>query len=161
MSKMRIVESDSMSRPDVLIFDQPSAFVEGEYPLHSVVVIELKRPERTNYDSEEQDPFEQIYTYIDDLKAGKVFGPDGQHVQLSSDTRFYCYLLADLTPKLRQLARRNDFFHTPDELGFYKFSQNYNAYFEIVSYRKLLEDAKKRNRVLFEKLSLPGYGVDG
>jgi hypothetical protein len=39
MSKMRIVESDSMSRPDVLIFDQPSAFVEGEYPLLSVVVI--------------------------------------------------------------------------------------------------------------------------
>jgi len=31
----------------------------------------------------------------------------------------------------------------------------YNAYIEIISYDKLLEDANKRNQVLFDKLNLP------
>lgn len=161
LSRMRIIESGSNSRPDVLVFDQPSAFAEGEYPLQSVVIIELKRPDRNNYDADEKNPFDQVYAYIDDLRAGRVLGPDGQHIQLASSTRFYCYILADATPRFRQLAKRNDFFDTPDELGFYKFSQNYNAYIEVISYRKLFEDAKKRNRVLFEKLALPGYETEG
>lgn len=160
-SRMQIVDSNSVNRPDVLVFDQPSAFTEGEYPLQSIVIIELKRPERNDYSADSKNPFEQVYTYIDDLKAGRVLGPDGQHVQLNSNTRFYCYILADITPSFRQLARRNEFFDTPDELGFYKFSRNYNAYIEVVSYRKLFEDAKKRNRVLFEKLALPGYEHEG
>ena len=39
-------------------------------------------------------------------------------------------------------------------MGFfgYKDSDELNAYIEIISYEKLLEDAKKRNRILFDKL---------
>ncbi len=29
------------------------------------------------------------------------------------------------------------------------------AYIEVITYAKLVQDAKKRNRVLFEKLNLP------
>lgn len=156
-SKMKVIDSVSRDRPDVLIFDRPAAFVEGEFPFQSIVIIELKRPQRNNYSGEDKDPCEQVYAYIEDILAGKVIGEDRQHLQVSDKTRFYCYILADMTSNLKRLAKRNEFYETPDGLGYFKFSQNYNAYVEIISYRKMLEDAKRRNRVLFEKLALPGY----
>jgi hypothetical protein len=159
LSVAKVVDVESRKRPDVLIFDRPSAFVEGEYPFDSVVIIELKRPQRNAYGTEEKDPCQQVLSYIEDIQGGKVIGEDGQHLQISDKTRFYCYILADITPNLRRIVKRNDFFETPDGLGYFKFTQNFNAYIEIVSYRKLVEDAKRRNRVLFEKLSLPGYSV--
>ena len=42
----------------------------------------------------------------------------------------------------------------PDSLGYFDFNETYNAYFEILSYDKILNDARKRNRVLFDKLGL-------
>ena len=44
---------------------------------------------------------------------------------------------------------------TPDNLGYYGFNEALNAYYEVISYTKLLSDAQKRNRVLFDKLNLP------
>ncbi|RBH43934.1 hypothetical protein C3F00_038620, partial [Pseudomonas sp. MWU13-2860] len=44
------INSESDDRPDILIFDRPSAFIEGDYPHQAVVIIELKRPERDDYD---------------------------------------------------------------------------------------------------------------
>lgn len=160
LSKLKVIDSASRNRPDILIFDRPAAFVEGDYPFQSVVIIELKRPQRNNYSGDDKDPCQQVYAYIEDILAGRVIGEDRQHVQVSEKTRFYCYILADVTDQLRRLAKRNEFCETPDGLGYFKFSQNYNAYVEIISYRKMLEDAKKRNRVLFEKLSLPGYSAE-
>jgi hypothetical protein len=46
-------------------------------------------------------------------------------------------------------------FRTPDNLGYYGFNPTLNAYYEVISYRKLLADAQKRNRILFEKLNIP------
>jgi hypothetical protein len=43
---------------------------------------------------------------------------------------------------------------TPDNLGYYGFNESLNAYYEILSYTKIVTDAKKRNRILFEKLNL-------
>ena len=43
---------------------------------------------------------------------------------------------------------------TPDNLGYYGFNKSLNAYYEIISYNKVVADAKKRNRILFEKLNL-------
>lgn len=42
-----------------------------------------------------------------------------------------------------------------DNLGYYGFNETLNAYYEVISYTKRLADAKKRNRILFEKLNLP------
>jgi anti-sigma regulatory factor (Ser/Thr protein kinase) len=61
----------------------------------------------------------------------------------------------------RYLTRSFDFVLSltpmPNEtyLGYFGYIPPYNAYIEIISYDKLLEDAKKRNRVLFDKLNLP------
>ena len=34
---------------------------------------------------------------------------------------------------------------TPDNLGYYGYNETLNAYYEVISYAKLLADAKKRN----------------
>ena len=47
------------------------------------------------------------------------------------------------------------FTQTPDGQGFFGFNKNYNAYFEIIGFNKLLNDSKQRNQILFDKLQLP------
>jgi hypothetical protein len=49
LSKLRVLDSTSEGRPDILVFDRPTAFVEGGFPLQSIVIIEMKRPMRANY----------------------------------------------------------------------------------------------------------------
>lgn len=154
-SKMQKLSIESQDRPDLLVMNKPASFVEGEYPYQSVVIIELKRPQRTNYPASEKDPFDQVYGYIEELKGGKVIGSDGVHVELGKEARFYCYIVADLTSSIKQKAIRHGFRNTIDGDGYYYFNENYNAYLEVIGYRKLYEDAKKRNKVLFDKLGLP------
>lgn len=134
--------------------------MDSGYPFESIEIIELKRPQRSNYSGDSQDPCLKLYSYISDILAGKVVGKNGQLLHVSEKTRFYCYILADLTPQLRNLTKVHEFRETADGLGYFKHSQNFNAYVEIISYRKMLEDAKKRNRILFEKLALPRYWDD-
>lgn len=153
-SQMEPLDMDSEQRPDILIFDHPSAFVEGEYPFYSMVILELKKPEKKDY-SEEKNPIQQIYDYIDLLRESKVEDKNGGVIRLDKSARFYCYILVNLTPKIEKFAKSYKLSPTPDNNGYYGYNDSYNAYVEIIDYKKLLEDSKKRNRVLFDKLGLP------
>ena len=46
------------------------------------------------------------------------------------------------------------FRQTTDAAGFFGYNDNFGVYVDIVSFDKLIGDAKKRNAVLFEKLEL-------
>ena len=46
-------------------------------------------------------------------------------------------------------------------MGYYGYQSERNAYFEVISYAKLLADAKKRNQILFDKLFTPKPGEVG
>jgi len=142
-----------------LVSTKDFAVVEGEFPHQSIVIIELKRPQRRDYVSgdEEKDPIEQVFTYIEDIQTGEVLDETNQFVNVNDKTQFFCYILADMTEKLRTITKRKDMDSTIDGLGYYKYFKRYNAQVEVITYRKLLEDAKRRNRVLFAKLGLPGY----
>lgn len=153
-SQMQLVDVDTDHRPDILIFDRPTAFVEGEFPHYSVVIIELKKPEKKDY-SEDNNPINQVYNYIELLLSGKGEDRNKTVIRLDENTQFYCYILANLTPQMVKFAKSGGFSLTPDNMGYYFYNDNYNAYVEIIDYKKLLEDSKKRNRVLFDKLGLP------
>ncbi len=150
--------SDSGKEPDILIFNNPIVYAEGEYPWNSCVIIEFKRPERSTYKEgdEDKDPIAQVYGYIDDLRARKARGPCNEVIEVKSETRYFCYIIADMTDKLRLLCKRQSGFKAmSDNDGYYGYNEVYKAYFEIVSYRKVLGDSRKRNRVLFDRLGLP------
>ncbi len=70
-------------------------------------------------------------------------------------TPFYVYVICDFNPGLTKILEDRNYKRTPDNLGYFAPHENYNAYIEVISYQKLLKDAKNRNRILFEKLGLP------
>lgn len=148
------LQCDSEKEPDVIVFDKACAFVpDVEAPFTSVTIIELKRPMRGDY-SEDENPFVQVATYIDDIRAGKAITPGGRPVPVRSGTPFYCYIICDITATLERWARLFELEKTPDQQGFFGYKRNYGAYVEVISYDKMLADAKKRNAVFFDKLGL-------
>ena len=62
--------------------------------------------------------------------------------------------VCDITSKLRKIAEDFDFIETPDKRGMYKYHDKKRAYIEILSFDKIIDDAGKRNRILFEKLGI-------
>lgn len=146
------IQVDSDDRPDLVVYNRAVAFAEDADT--SVVIVEFKRPERADL-SDDDNPLNQIRDYVRQIREGKARREDGRTIEVSPNTPFYCYAIATLTHQLRELAQHDDFTPTPDGRGFFRFHTGYNAYIEILSYDKVLRDAKKRNRAFFERLGLP------
>lgn len=152
-NKLEEISIDNNDRPDLLIFNNPYAFVQDAQPYSSIVIIEFKRPMRTSYGSDDN-PIDQVYGYIRKIKSGDYKDKNGRLVSLPQNIPFYGYIICDLTKKIREYAEDKDYFPTPDCEGYTGHNRNLNAYVEIISFTKLLNDAKKRNNILFDKLHL-------
>jgi hypothetical protein len=153
-NQMSEVLVNSSERPDLIIFNQPFAFVEGDLPYASIVIVEFKRPMRKNY-QDNDNPIAQVYGYIKKIQAGEVNDKNGRVIPVPERTPFYAYIICDITPKIRELAEMSTLRLTPDHMGYFGYNENFNAYVEIISFDKLISDAKKRNSILFDKLQLP------
>ncbi|MBF0343701.1 MAG: hypothetical protein HQL06_05650 [Nitrospirae bacterium] len=153
LNKLENVSIDSEKRPDIIIFNNPFAFVDGESSYSSIVIIEFKRPGRNTY-TEEDNPIGQIYGYIRKIIGNKAKDKDGRPILINKNTRFYAYILCDFTEKLITLAEDNGMTKSPDDMGYFNYNSNLKTYLEIISFDKLIQDASKRNRVLFDKLNL-------
>lgn len=153
LRQMEAVDSESELRPDIAVFNKRLAYSEGDQPYSSIVIIELKRPVRQRYD-EKDNPIAQVYDYIRDIRDGKKLDANGRPITTSTGTSYYAYIIADLTPALQTQAENGTLTKTPDGMGYFGYNGNLNAYIEVISFGKLLTDAKKRNRVLFDKLNL-------
>jgi hypothetical protein len=116
----------------------------------SAVVIEFKRPGRDDYSS--SDPLRQITDRFFELQEGKVKSITGRPID-GKNMRFVGYFIADLTPSLRRSLRAHAH-ETFDGGGYYQQVPNLPAYVEVISYERLIRNAQRRNRVLFEKLGL-------
>ena len=154
LTSAKPIVTGSLARPDLLIFDKRFTFSEGDVPLTSIVIVEFKKPDRDNY--RDEDPVEQVIRLIRLVKDGLFKDRNGRPVKLlNPQVPAYAYVVCDIGPKLKLRLEGRDMQLTPDGLGYYQFLRNLNSYIEVISYEKLLEDAKKRNRVLFDKLHLP------
>ena len=141
------VKVDSEKRPDIL------TYIPGSEPFSSIVIVEFKRPERDDY-GDEENPIRQILEYVNLIREGKAQRSDGSTIEVSDTVPFYCYVIATLTPKLRSEAIQRNFITAPDGQGFFYYITNLRAYIEVSSYRKVLGDAKKRNKAFFDKLGI-------
>lgn len=153
MAKVAVLENDSQSRPDILIFDRPLPFGEDSQPLSSVIVVEFKKPDLSRV--RDEDPISQAYRMIREIREGKMKDKSGRYIRPANENiPAYCYIICDLTPPVETRIQNMGARRTPDNLGYYGFNESLNAYYEIISYNKVVMDAKKRNRILFEKLNL-------
>jgi hypothetical protein len=147
------VEIDSMDRPDLLIFNRPIAVVTDDKPYNSIVIIEFKRPMRNDY-KEDNNPIEQVYTYVKKIRGGTALSNKGREIKIPANTPIYCYIICDMTSKLMEQAQNFSLTPTPDQEGFFGYNSNHQSYVEVISFDKLLRDAKLRNRILFDKLNI-------
>ena len=144
----------SKDRPDIMVLESALSFTENDGPLTSLVIIEFKKPGRTTYGNE--DPVDQVLRLIREIQSGHFKDSHGREIQvLSNRIPAYAYIVCDITKQIELIAENKGMVRTPDNLGFYSFNPNVSAYIEVISYSKMLTDAKKRNHVLFEKLNLP------
>ena len=143
-------------RTDILMLDMPVAVSDEQNTgreYETIIILELKRPMRDDYTLSEN-PITQMLEYVDRLGSNTVTDKYKRPIKVGENTQFYLYAVCDLTPKLRKVAETHDFKETPDKMGMYKYHDKKRAYMEILSFDKLIGDAEKRNRILFEKLGV-------
>lgn len=143
-------------RTDILFLDKPVALADQDNSgkeYESIVIIELKRPMRDDYKPGEN-PIDQLMGYQEKLSSNGVTDKNGRPIKVGNSTQFYLYAVCDITDSLLKYAKRYGFHETPDKLGLYWYNDNARAYMEIISFDKLINDAEKRNRVLFDKLGI-------
>ncbi len=143
-------------RTDIMILDQPVAVSDEENhgkEYESIVLFELKRPMRNDYNSG-SNPITQLYEYVAKLKTNKIQDKEGRLIRVGNNTKFYLYAVCDITNTLEHILMMHDFSQTPDRMGYYKYNDTMNAYIEILSYDKIINDAQKRNKILFDKLGI-------
>lgn len=147
------VNSDSKDRPDIIIFNKPFVFANDSKPYESIVLVEFKRPMRDDY-TDQENPITQINKYAREIIEGEAKDKDDREFDVRQNTPIYSYIICDLTKKLKSFAKDAGYKLLPNGDGFFSFNDNYNMYIEILSFDKVLNDSKERNRVLFEKLNL-------
>lgn len=152
------IDSHSSDRPDLLIFNDAIAFTEEETgPFNSFTIVEFKKPQRDNYidNDPKNNPLNQVETYIDDLLDGKVTNRKGRIISINNNTPFYVYIVCDITKSFEKILKNRQFKRTPDGQGYFLFkSEYYSAYIEVIPFEKVVADAKKRNRILFNMLGI-------
>lgn len=146
------LEDISEKEPDIFgfFYDTPVGVAEpNNLQGGCVVIIEFKRPGRNNYD---KDPADQIIQRFREIDKGGVTDIDGRPIN-PTNLRYIGYLIADLTPSLRNQVYGR-YHENYDKEGYFSTLATGKGYIEIISYNKLLDDARRRNRILFEKLGL-------
>ncbi len=146
------LKATSGKEPDIFAFfyDTPIGVAESDnLPSGGVIIIEFKRPGRDDYD---KDPADQIIQRFREISDGNVNDIEGRQIN-PANLRYTGYLIADLKPSLhKQVYGR--YHRTADNEGYFFNLAAGNGCIEIISYDKLVKDAGRRNRILFDKLGL-------
>jgi hypothetical protein len=152
----KIISKKDTQEPDLVVFQNRTCYRNGDNITTSpIIIFEFKRPKRTDY-SDVENPLKQACLYAEKIRSGKYEMPKGlEPIKVSNETPIYIYVIADRCDKIDEFAAK-DFSLTlsPDGEGYFGFHKGYNAYIEMVSFRKLVEDAKMRNKIFFKKLGI-------
>lgn len=161
LKSMPITNSESTKEPDLLslnIYDNPLLINDGEtLPLATITVVEIKRPMRDDAKpgEVEKDPITQALDYLEKVRQGQVKTSTGRLIPESDSIPGFCYVLCDMTESVIKCCKGANLQVTSDKLGYFGYNSNYKAYIEVISFDRLLNNAKQRNKAFFDKLGLP------
>jgi hypothetical protein len=149
-----VTDIDSTERPDLLVFNNPVVYGDNRRETSTAIIIEFKRPMRDNYNGSDN-PIDQVTGYILKLrKPDQIKDDRGREIYLDKRIPVYCYVICDLTSSIREILEVRNYKPLLDNQGYIFYNDNLNAVIEVISFDKLLSDAKKRNKILFKKLHL-------
>ena len=153
----KVISKKDHKEPDIAVFyNERMFFRNGENVTTSpITIVEFKRPKRENYPDNEN-PIQQALRYSRKILDGKYEMPEGvEKVKVNKDyTPVYIYIVCDIVDKIREFADLANLSVSPDDEGYFGYISKYNAYVEIMSFRKVIEDATMRNKIFFHKLGL-------
>jgi len=153
----KTISKDDTKEPDLAIFYNEKMFYRnGDNVITSPITIyEFKRPKRDKYPDDEN-PIHQVCRYAQKILNGKYEMPDGLEPVCVDKFRtpVYLYIVCDKCKKIDEFASLSGLTVSPDNEGYFGYIKAYNAYIEIISYKKLIEDAKMRNKIFFHKLGI-------
>lgn len=156
LSQYTTVDSDD--RPDLAFFYDSCVAWREQEETDTIVLVEFKRPMRQDY-TKGKDPVQQVLSYVKRLKetSGEV-DIRGRAIRgIRSSTAFHCYIVADITPQLEERIIGR-FEKTPDGQGYFGYQTNPAAFVEIVPFGKVMQDARLRNAIFFQKLGITNTG---
>jgi hypothetical protein len=159
LKSQETVDSESGERPDFLIMNRPGAFSndpEGNGKLSSVIIVELKRPGRSSKGSDKKNPIEQMLEYISEIQSNTVKDEEGRPIHVGDNTAFYAYLICDIIKgsDYEKMTTNHGLIPTPDGMGYFTYNPALKTYIEVISFDKLVRDARQRNLVLFKNLGI-------
>lgn len=144
-------------RPDLAVYDKRILFRGDNEASNPITIFEFKKPQRDDFvnPSSKEDPVQQIVRYVNNIRDGKYKTPEGRKMLVEANTPFYGYVVCDLTSKVEDwLLREKNFKVMPDRLGWFQWVENINLYIEVLSWDKILRDARLRNSIFFHKLGI-------
>lgn len=147
----------SSERPDLAVYDKRILFREDNEASNPITIFEFKKPQRDDFvnPSSKEDPIQQIIRYVNNIRDGKYKTPSGRKMLVETNTPFYGYVVCDLSAKVEEwLLREKNFKVMPDRLGWFQWIENINLYVEVLSWDKVLRDARQRNGIFFHKLGI-------
>lgn len=151
------LDGKNTDRPDLLVYNKRVLFRGDNEASNPITIFEFKKPQRDDFvnPSSREDPVQQIVRYVNDIRDGKYKTPEGRKMLVAENTPFYGYVVCDLTHKVETwLEREKNFTPMPDRLGWFHWMGNINLYVEVMSWDKVLKDAKMRNQIFFQKLGI-------
>lgn len=144
---------ESNDRPDVLIFDYVHGLRQKEDP-SKVLLVEFKRPGRTNYPENENPQF-QVQRYIQQLQSGKLSDVRGRPITLNDQTIFYCFIIADNVGKMVDWTYHWQ--RTADGRGrILRPDDGFRGSIELITWDALIDDARARNQAFFDRVGISG-----
>lgn len=151
------LDNKNTERPDLLVYNKRVIFRGDNEASNPITIFEFKKPQRDDFvnPSSREDPVQQIVRYVNDIRDGKYKTPEGRKIMVTESTPFYGYVVCDFSYKVETwLEREKNFTPMPDRLGWFQWMGNINLYIEVISWDKVLKDAKMRNQIFFQKLGI-------
>lgn len=153
----KVISKVDHDEPDLAIFYESGLFYRngGNVFTSPIAIVEFKRPKRRNYPDDEN-PIAQAIRYARKILDGKYEMPDGiEEICVDKHTTpVYIYIVCDIVPKIEEFANLSNLSMSPDKQGFFGYIDKQNAYIEIKSFKKVIDDAKMRNKIFFKKLGI-------
>lgn len=146
-------KSECAKETDIIIYDIPYCYDdEDEYgKINSIVIFELKRPNRKVTVNEFKD---QMKEQVTGILQGKKRRANGANISVPPNIPIFFYYVIDdnaYQSMKDELINFESFHETPYES---LVNMNNNIYQEILTYNDILRNAKRRNKIFFDKLGL-------
>jgi hypothetical protein len=137
-------ENANQQRPDIFVIcsDEESNYASN------ISIIEFKRPYENNPNNK---PVDQIKDYIIEISNKKI---KDLNLRTDNRTKFFGYAVCDDTNNLNKHIKKEDMTEAPEGRSFYKYYSSLKAYIELLTYDKLISNAKRRHKAFFRKLGI-------